>query len=118
MSSYDTLGAYISSVGGDSAEYMDANIQSSALIDNGSIVNTNSQGVQYSKPKDIMRQVATPSVTVLTMHASKGLEFDEVILPFWFNGNVPKSDCAEERRLAYVALTRARHRFQFSLCTC
>lgn len=54
-------------------------------------------------------------IQVMTVHASKGLEFQKVRLPFWIEGIFPHSraleegDAAieEERRLAYVALTRA-----------
>lgn len=53
---------------------------------------------------------------IMTIHSSKGLEFDRVRLPFWMNGIFPHSKSEsegpealeEERRLAYVALTRAR----------
>ena len=57
-------------------------------------------------------------VNLMTMHASKGLEFDAVFLPGWEEGLFPhqksldeKGDLAleEERRLAYVGLTRAKN---------
>jgi DNA helicase-2/ATP-dependent DNA helicase PcrA len=52
-------------------------------------------------------------VLIMTIHAAKGLEFENVFLPAWEEGifpNVQKSgdDIEEERRLAYVALTRAK----------
>jgi len=56
-------------------------------------------------------------VNLMTMHGSKGLEFDVVFLPGWEEGLFPhqksleeKGDLAleEERRLAYVGLTRAK----------
>lgn len=55
-------------------------------------------------------------VTVATMHRSKGEEFDDVYLAGWTEGEFPHPDAVssnrvhEERRLAYVALTRARQR--------
>ncbi len=58
----------------------------------------------------------TNKVTIWTMvmHAAKGLEFNEVLLPFWVDGNVPKSNSPDERRLAFVSLTRARERVMIS----
>jgi len=51
-------------------------------------------------------------VQILTMHRSKGEEFDDVYLAGWEEGVFPHpSSCVhDERRLAYVALTRARQR--------
>ena len=58
-------------------------------------------------------------VTIMTMHAAKGLEFDNVFLPGWEEGVFPSqrsldegglASLEEERRLAYVAITRARRK--------
>ncbi|MCR4677034.1 MAG: ATP-dependent helicase [Sphaerochaetaceae bacterium] len=56
-------------------------------------------------------------VTLMSMHRTKGLEFDRVFVTGLeqriFNGrntNLSKEDEEEERRLCYVAFTRARHR--------
>jgi DNA helicase II / ATP-dependent DNA helicase PcrA len=58
-------------------------------------------------------------VAVLTMHASKGLEFDHVVIADANDGWVPLSSAwrspeqlAEERRLLFVAFTRARESLQ------
>jgi DNA helicase II / ATP-dependent DNA helicase PcrA len=58
-------------------------------------------------------------VTIMTIHAAKGLEFDIVFLAGWEEGVFPSqrsldegglASLEEERRLAYVAITRARRR--------
>ncbi len=58
-------------------------------------------------------------VTIMTMHAAKGLEFNNVFLPGWEEGVFPSqraldegglASLEEERRLAYVAITRARRK--------
>nr|WP_246495069.1 UvrD-helicase domain-containing protein [Ameyamaea chiangmaiensis] len=58
-------------------------------------------------------------VSLMTLHGAKGLEFDTVFLPGWEEGVFPSqrtldegglSGLEEERRLAYVGITRARRR--------
>jgi len=64
-------------------------------------------------------QAETDRISMMTMHAAKGLEFDTVFLPGWEEGVFPSQrsmdengnkGLEEERRLAYVGLTRARKR--------
>ena len=53
-------------------------------------------------------------IHIMTYHASKGLEFNTVILPHLNEGSVPNKRCTgqsrteEERRMLYVAMTRAK----------
>ncbi|MBO9428516.1 ATP-dependent helicase [Sulfitobacter sp. R18_1] len=75
-------------------------------------------------------------VRIATIHASKGLEFDHVFLPAWEEGVFPSprsideipgdiddpwvgppiGGVEEERRIAHVAMTRARHGVNISRC--
>ncbi|KAL8773676.1 MAG: hypothetical protein Q9209_001442 [Squamulea sp. 1 TL-2023] len=52
-----------------------------------------------------------PQVTISTIHAAKGLEWPVVFVPAAYEGSIPHSraeDTDEERRLLYVAMTRAQ----------
>ena len=68
---------------------------------------------------DTAEKAGSDMVSVMTLHAAKGLEFDTVFLPGWEEGLFPNqralddkglAGLEEERRLAYVGLTRARKR--------
>lgn len=60
-------------------------------------------------------------VTLMTLHTAKGLEFPVVFVTGWEDGMFPHMrslgdlrELSEERRLAYVGITRARHRLYLS----
>ena len=66
------------------------------------------------------------AVSVMTLHSAKGLEFDTVFLTGWEEGLFPhqralddqgRAGLEEERRLAYVGLTRARRRAKILFAT-
>ena len=63
---------------------------------------------------------AVPPVRLLTMHASKGMEFDVVFIPDANDGLIPnkrnltEGSESEERRLLYVAMTRAKKHLHIS----
>lgn len=67
---------------------------------------------------------ADDAVTIMTMHSAKGLEYNTVFLPGWEEGSFPsqrsmdesgRAGLEEERRLAYVAITRGRKRVRISV---
>jgi DNA helicase-2/ATP-dependent DNA helicase PcrA len=76
------------------------------------------QGIEGSDRKE-----KKPGVTLMTVHAAKGLEFDAVfvtgleegLFPHEGMGNDEERDEEEERRLFYVAITRAKKRLFLTL---
>ena len=83
-----------------------------AFLEHISLVSDNDQKIED-----------TNYLTVMTLHAAKGLEFDTVFLPGWEDGIFPHSKTLEEtgnkgleeeRRLAYVGITRARNKLYIS----
>ncbi|MCG4260889.1 MULTISPECIES: ATP-dependent helicase [Acetobacter] len=84
---------------------------------------------RYRKVDHLMEHAALASgapgekgkerVQLLTMHRAKGLEFRHVFLPAWEDSLFPGSNARnldEERRLAYVALTRAMEQATITCC--
>ncbi|MEQ1863972.1 MAG: UvrD-helicase domain-containing protein, partial [Micropepsaceae bacterium] len=72
---------------------------------------------------EIEQSESTDKVTIMTLHGAKGLEFPTVFLPGWEEGLFPSQrtldesglqGLEEERRLAYVGITRAKERAKIS----
>ena len=72
---------------------------------------------------DLDREAGDDSVQIMTLHSAKGLEFPLVFLPGWEEGVFPsqrsmdekgEKGLEEERRLAYVGITRAREEARIS----
>lgn len=77
--------------------------------------NQNHTGENNGNGKNGNEKNGVEAVQIMTYHASKGLEFDRVFLPGINSGKVPhghiltKEQMEEERRMFYVAMTRARN---------
>jgi DNA helicase-2/ATP-dependent DNA helicase PcrA len=72
---------------------------------------------------EIEQSESADKVTIMTLHGAKGLEFPTVFLPGWEEGLFPSQrtldenglqGLEEERRLAYVGITRAKERAKIS----
>ena len=82
--------------------------------------------VAKTQLRDMLESMAEESaedkVSLMTLHAAKGLEFREVYLIGMEDGTLPHKNSLdedrleEERRLFYVGITRARERLTLSLC--
>mgnify|MGYP000007242039 CR=1 FL=1 len=70
--------------------------------------------------RDAETETAKDRVKLMTIHAAKGLEFPHVFLAGWNEGTLPsrktktQKGMEEERRLAFVAMTRAEHSLYIS----
>ena len=79
--------------------------------DNYDLLQEDNEGNDLINPRDI------PRVKLMTIHGAKGLEFDHVfvagceedLLPHYLCGDI-EQQVAEERRLLYVAITRAKNK--------
>ncbi len=75
---------------------------------------------------DISNAEGGERVSIMTLHGAKGLEFETVFLPGWEEGLFPhqrslddngQAGLEEERRLAYVGITRAKRRAKIFFAT-
>ena len=105
-------------------------VESAGRIENlKELVNSMSDENNYQTLEDFLEHVSlitqtdapslSNSVYLMTLHSAKGLEFETVFLPGWEEGLFPhertlsegdSNSLEEERRLAYVALTRAKQK--------
>lgn len=106
----------------------DKSVEAPGRIENiKELINVMSDSDSYPTLSDFLEHVSlvidneyndnSNKVIISTLHAAKGLEFDAVFLPGWEEGLFPHQKCIdgaddssveEERRLAYVAITRAK----------
>lgn len=109
---------------GDSEEYSELGqtlLEITSSIPNSDSMNT-SQLLEAYKNLEEEGRVSLDGdvVSVMTIHQSKGLEWDAVYIPRFVEGAIPTSHAKtpelidEERRLAYVAITRARKFLEIS----
>lgn len=95
-------------------------IFSASFEDSGSVHGV-LEAIKISAQSGFEAHDSKKRVRVDTMHAAKGLEFDTVIVSGWEEGTFPQkihndAQLEEERRLAYVTLTRARDHFIATVC--
>lgn len=114
---------------------MDKSVEAPGRLENlKELVNVMSDTEKYPTLADFMEHVSLVmdkddmtndnKVMLITLHSAKGLEFDVVFLPGWEEGLFPhqrsmdeggSEALEEERRLAYVAITRARQKLYISM---
>jgi DNA helicase-2/ATP-dependent DNA helicase PcrA len=80
------------------------------------------EGIELDSSQQVDEEEDPNRVTLITMHNTKGLEFDRVIITGLEDGMFPRGvnesvdELEEERRLLYVAITRARDELFLTTC--
>ncbi|MEL0637687.1 ATP-dependent helicase [Marinomonas sp. TI.3.20] len=114
-------GNYFAIEGKDPVIYTDA--KSDSRLHNLELLGKGIMACTGSTTEDILNEVMlnglnaqsanVDRLTIMTIHASKGKQFDVVFVPGMYNGSFPinshNSNDIEEANLAFVAITRARH---------
>ncbi|MBR1600746.1 MAG: UvrD-helicase domain-containing protein, partial [Alphaproteobacteria bacterium] len=115
----------------------DTSAESEGRIENlRELINVMSDSDNYPTMEEFLEHVSlvmdndssmdTNKVMLITLHSAKGLEFDAVFLPGWEESLFPhqrsldeggENSLEEERRLAYVAITRAKRKLYISMAT-
>lgn len=81
---------------------------------------TVSYTAELKKNQERKQQENTDSISIMTLHGAKGLEYDLVIIPDLNEGQVPykkavlDEEIEEERRMLYVGMTRAKKQLYLS----
>ncbi|KAI1770371.1 P-loop containing nucleoside triphosphate hydrolase protein [Hypoxylon cercidicola] len=86
-------------------------IEGAQQISDDSVLARFLANVTLATEKQTDKDKSKPQVTVSTIHAAKGLEWPVVFIPAVYRGSIPhmrSDDQNEERRLLYVAMTRAQ----------
>lgn len=125
LSRLENVEEFLSGVKEFEAEYLSAAIEEQRGITPDEMMSAFLQGVALITDMDTDRrregEAGQDRVNLMTIHAAKGLEFREVYITGLEEGLFPsyksidRSDIEEERRLFYVAMTRAMDRCTLSL---
>lgn len=91
------------------------------FLENVALVEQDTKSAGYVTPEGGAKTPPTKAVVFMTLHASKGLEFDQVFMVGMEEGLFPHSrslleaaELEEERRLCYVGMTRARKKLHLT----
>ena len=108
-----------SAYGEDASKYLDMADNMAVMLKNFPSIEKMLEHVkefERNNHVDDSFEISTEGIYIMTYHASKGLEFDNVFLPGLNEGKVPgvksvtEEELEEERRMLYVAATRAKKR--------